>query len=148
MVGEIGRIPVFCTTWDDLSKITLPIKNLYGYWNKCVYKLSLLKVMFDFCGISFTSPKTNGWIPKRMVWKRWLLLYMAILVSMFNFWWVKGIYNRISPSNHFIENRICFQFSLFAPHLHSKFSSTLGPVFFWGGFPSTNIGQKNRRSRD
>ena len=82
-LGKLAGFVAFCTTWDDLSKISLPIKNLYGYWIKCVYKLSLLKVMFDFCGISFTSPKTNGWIPKRMVWTFiyghfWYLCYSLI----------------------------------------------------------------------
>ena len=41
---------------------------------------------------TITPPKTNGWIPKMMVWERWLLLNMAIFgIYMLNFWGV--IYN-------------------------------------------------------
>ena len=33
----------------------------------------------------FTPPKTNSWIPKMMVWKRWFFLNIEILGSVFNF---------------------------------------------------------------
>ena len=64
--------------------------------------------MIIFLGLGVPiHPRKLTWIPKMMIWKRWLLLNMAILVSMLNFWGVTLHLPLVLGSIQIYDHRWC-----------------------------------------
>ena len=95
-------LPVKLSIWPRLQ--TLPKKITRARCHFLIHvRLPTIEHPLYLKSEEFTFPKTNGWILKMMVWKRWLLLNLAILVCMLNFWGVH-LQRQISTGRfHFTE---------------------------------------------